>query len=81
MKEQDAIKNFGIILPAVAEMMDEQNLSTFEVIAAIWQFIGGEDQPQEVLDAVERLAEIDNELDLRIALGQEALRALGLPHA
>jgi hypothetical protein len=74
--QENPLKIFGIILPAVARMMDEQKLSTTEAIEALRRFIGKGPHPSEMEEAIARLEAIDNELDLRFMLGQEALRAL-----
>lgn len=74
----EQIKTFGIILPAVVEMMDEQKLSTSEAMRALRNFIGDGEQPAEVQEAIARLEKIQDEGELRFELGQECLRALKL---
>jgi len=80
----ELIKQFGMILPAVEEMMGEQKLSCEQAMEAVWKFMVGiledAEPPQEVIDAIDRLSVFDNELELRFALNRECLRALGKPY-
>jgi hypothetical protein len=78
MGKGDPLKTFGIILPAVAEMMDEQKLSKCDAMAALRLFLGADEQPAAVADAIARLDSIEDELEFRAMLGEECLRALGL---
>ncbi|HET6247541.1 MAG TPA: hypothetical protein VFE47_07590 [Tepidisphaeraceae bacterium] len=78
MVKNDPLKLFGIILPAVAELMDEQNFSTDEAMAALRQFLENVEQPASVREAIGRLEGAENELELRAMLGHECLRALGI---
>jgi hypothetical protein len=78
MAERDLLKSFAISLPAVAEMMDEQKLSTEKAMAALWGFLGNERQPDCVLESIGRLESCDDEGELRLMLGQEYLRMIAV---
>jgi hypothetical protein len=78
MGERDPLKSFGIVLPAVAEMMDEQMLSKEDTLAALRRFLSNGEQPVPVREAIERLEAAEDEGELRTMLGQECVRALGL---
>ena len=66
---KELVKQFGIILPAVEEMMGERNLSCAEAIRAVWMFVSeilaDTEPPAEILEAIERLSAVDDELELR----------------
>jgi len=79
MAERDLVREFGIVLPAVAEMMDEQTLSADEAMAALRRFLGNVPQPDRVLESIGRLQSCEDECELREMLGRECVRMLGLP--
>ena len=78
MAQREMIKSYGIILPAVAEMIEEQHLSKDEAMAALWRFLGNEEQPSRVLKSIGRLQSAEDEGELGIMLRQECLRMLKL---
>jgi hypothetical protein len=78
MGKRDPIKAFGIILPAVAGMTDEQKLSKQEAMAALRQFFGAGEQPAAVREAIERLELTEDEGEFQTMLEQECVRTLRL---
>jgi hypothetical protein len=78
MGERDPVMSFGIVLPAVAEMMDEQKLSKQEAMEALRHFLGTAEQPAAVREAIERLEAATDRGELRTMLGRECVRALDL---
>jgi len=73
-----ALHDFGLILSAVASLVDEEHLSNERALEAIRKMMRPGEQPRQVVESLLRLKSCSNELDFRVQLGQESLRAYGL---
>ncbi len=65
-----------LVLPAIAEMVDERHLSKKEALAQLSQMLGKAASAPDVKEALIRLRSAKDDLSFRVMLGEECLRAM-----
>lgn len=75
MKHPDPLVAFAIILPVVADEIEEEGLSKQEGLDYLRSLLEGEEQPAEVSAVITRL-ESAEEFELSTMLGKECVRIL-----
>lgn len=78
MDAKTQIMNFGMVLAAMGKCIDEEGLSNEEALARIKAMMEPGKQPPEVMASLRLLEGIDDELEFRLLVGSESLRAYGL---
>ena len=75
---EEHVPGLWVVLPAVAEAMDEQGLSMEEALAMLRQFVSEQPPSREMKATVTRLEAAQDEFALRLMLGEECLRLMNL---
>jgi hypothetical protein len=65
-----------LVLPAVAEFVDEQHVSNDRALEILSEMLGTAAEHPYVKDAIARLRDCDDELTFRATLGEESVRAM-----
>lgn len=77
IEERNERWSFGILLPTIAETMQEQHLSKAQALKLLNRMLGPAERPPSVVSAIRRL-EMTDEDQFQLMLGQESLEALDL---
>jgi hypothetical protein len=77
---KEDLVNLWLVLPAIAKMIDEQNLSKCQAMSKLKQMLGPALSDPYVKEALARLQGISSGFDFRMALGTECLLAMEESH-
>jgi hypothetical protein len=73
---KEDLVNLWLVLPAIAEMIDEQNLSKRQAMSKLKEMLGPAMSDPYVKEALFRLRGINSGCEFRMALGSECLLAM-----
>lgn len=78
MSQPTPTETLGLLLTAIAEMIDEQHLGKDEALAKLRQMLGPAGDDLKVRAVLRRLEREKDELSFRCRVGEECLRAFKL---
>lgn len=78
---EEDVPGLWVVLPTVAEAIDEQGLSKPEALAMLREMVSEQPPSEEMRRTVSRLERAADEFELRLMLGEECMRLMDLDDA